>query len=105
MIPTFDMSDRLRKAREITGLSQEEFAEHAGISRATIGNAESGRKTPHKSTVKLWALATGVDAFWILNGYEKSPSPEGEGLSSVVRPKGFEPPTFCSAPTFQLVAA
>lgn len=94
IIPTFDLTDRLRKARELTGLGQEEFAELAGISRATIGNAESGRKVPHKSTMKLWAQAAGVDFYWLVNGYEKSPSPEGEGLSEVVRPKGFEPPTF-----------
>ncbi|MGP4975833.1 helix-turn-helix domain-containing protein [Brachybacterium tyrofermentans] len=91
IVPSFTVADRLRKAREVTGMDQTEFAEHAGLSRAGVSNAERGESTPRRSTLKLWALASGVPLAWIETG--EAPSPDGEG-ASVVRPEGFEPPTF-----------
>ncbi len=79
-IPEFDLSDRLRKARKTTGLDIREFAEKTGISKATVTNAESGKNKPFKNTIKIWALATGVDYEWLLNG--TTPPPEdGEGVA------------------------
>ena len=92
-IPSFTVADRLRKAREVTGMDQTEFAEHAGLSRAGVSNAERGESTPRRSTLKLWALASGVPLYWIETGNEEAPSPGGDGASGA-RPEGFEPPTF-----------
>ncbi len=79
-IPTWTLGDRLRKARETTGLSMGEFAEKVGLSRVTVGNAESGKKKPLEVTLKRWSLATGVSYEWLLNG--TTPPPEdGEGVA------------------------
>jgi transcriptional regulator with XRE-family HTH domain len=42
------IADRLRKARELTGLSQEEFAAKIGISKGTVGTYETNPDAPHK---------------------------------------------------------
>ena len=91
-IPSFTVADRLRKAREVTGLDQAEFADRAGLSRTGVSKAERGESAPRRSTLKLWALASGVPLLWIETG--EAPSPGGDGASIVARPEGFEPPTF-----------
>ena len=91
IIPTFTLADRLRKAREVTGMDQAEFAERAGLSRTGVSKAERGDGVPRRSTLRLWALASGVPLSWIETG--EAPSPGGDG-APVVRPEGFEPPTF-----------
>ncbi|MCQ4120419.1 helix-turn-helix transcriptional regulator [Rhodococcus tibetensis] len=88
-VPAIDLPIRLRVARESAEMSQADLAKAIGASRATIANYEQ-RKTPKRSTVMAWAMATGVDARWLLTG--EAPSPDGDGASSV-RPKGFEPLT------------
>lgn len=80
IVPEFQLHDRLRKAREITGLTQVEFAEKIGLAAATVGNAESGRKKPHRNNIKLWALATGVSYEWLLSGETPAPSDDGTGV-------------------------
>ena len=90
-IPQWTVADRLRKAREMTGMDQGQFAEHAGLSRTGVNAAEGGKTTPRRSTLKLWALSTGVPLQWIETG--EAPSRDGDGAPAV-RPEGFEPPTF-----------
>ncbi|MFB6612250.1 helix-turn-helix domain-containing protein [Agromyces sp. NPDC056379] len=67
-IPKWTIADRLRKARETAGLEQNELARAAGISRATISNAERGVVQPHGATVRVWAEACNVSASWIEQG-------------------------------------
>lgn len=86
------LPNRLRAARELTGLDQGEFAERAGLSRTGVNAAEGGKSAPRRSTLKLWALTTGVPLSWIETG--EAPSPGGDGASIGARPEGFEPPTF-----------
>jgi len=95
-IPEFTVGDRLRKARQHTGLEQAEFADELGISRGTVRNYELDRVAARKIVLKAWALRTGVPLEWLETG--KSPRQDGgpDGGSRDVRPKGFEPPTFCS---------
>ena len=74
-IPEFTRGDRLRKARELTGLNSTEFAELIGVSQKTVNNAESDRTAKiRKIVVNAWALATGVPAQWLLTG--EAPSPD-----------------------------
>lgn len=101
-IPRWTMSDRLRKARETAGLGQIELSAKAGISRATISAAENGARTPSRSVVSMWALATGVSLAWLRNGEE--PPPAGDG-SSVVHPPGLEPGTNWHATRFAQVTS
>ncbi len=94
LVPTWTMADRLRKARELTGLEQIPFAIESGISRATVSNAENGHSTPHRGTLALWSATTGVSLQWLETG--EAPSDESNGAPEVpnsVRLKGLEPPT------------
>jgi tetratricopeptide (TPR) repeat protein/transcriptional regulator with XRE-family HTH domain len=51
----------LRQQREAAGLTQEELAEHSGLSVRTIGNLERARMAkPYSSTVRLVASALGL---------------------------------------------
>ena len=94
VIPAFNtLPNRLRVAREHAGMSKQELAEHAGLNRNTIARAEAGSHYPSRATVTVWAFACGVDVEWLRTGYEKTPSPDGDGAA--VRHEGFEPPTFC----------
>ncbi len=91
VVPTFDMGDRLTKARKVAGLSQTEMAEAIDISRRSVGSYESGESEPKRHVVLAWAMATGVDGFWLLTG--EAPDPDGPGASVLVRHQGLEPRT------------
>ncbi|MFD2675003.1 helix-turn-helix domain-containing protein [Gulosibacter bifidus] len=93
-IPAITLRTRLRVAREFAELEQGELAERAGISRATISNAERGLAKPNRATLAMWAFACGVDADWLRTGEtNNAPSPGGDGADAA-RPKGLEPLTF-----------
>ena len=92
-IPTWTLTDRLRKAREAAGMDQTELARLTGLARGTVSNYDNGHTTPRRANVMMWALATGVPSTWLYNG-ETPPSSEDEGASDGVRLEGLEPPTF-----------
>lgn len=79
-VPHIEVRHRLRIAREFAGLEQKELAELIGVSRTTIGNAETGVVKPRRITVNAWALACGVPASWILTG--EADGPNGGGTST-----------------------
>jgi transcriptional regulator with XRE-family HTH domain len=96
VVPKFTQSDRLRKAREVTGLDQGQFAELAGISRQTVSNYESGTREPRGLYLRAWAEASGVDLGWLETGTAPAEAEAEPGLSQhSVRPKRLELPTFC----------
>lgn len=66
--PQWTLSDRLRKARENAGMEQEALARLTGLSRATISAAENGHRTPSKTSLSIWAMATGVSRDWLSSG-------------------------------------
>ncbi|WP_209706985.1 helix-turn-helix domain-containing protein [Leucobacter exalbidus] len=68
MIPEWTLADRLRKARETTGLDQIEFAERSGISRTSITNYEQGKRAPRGLYLRAWSEATGVPVEWLETG-------------------------------------
>ena len=92
MIPQFTQGDRLRKARELTGLDMGEFARALGVSRTTVGNAELDRVKPRRLLLQAWALCTGVPLVWLETGEAPRPGDPVEGLR-VVRHQGLEPRT------------
>lgn len=53
---------KIRKLRETKGLTQEELASHAGVTRKTIWNLETGRTLPNLAL--LCVLATILDVAW-----------------------------------------
>jgi transcriptional regulator with XRE-family HTH domain len=78
VVPEFRLCDRLRRAREITGLDQAAFAAELGISRTSVSNAETGTRKPIRVTLRAWALRTGVPLVWLETGEVPAPSgPQG----------------------------
>jgi non-specific serine/threonine protein kinase len=59
--PSAPFGDLLRRHRQAAGLTQEELAERAGLSRRGIADLERGaRQTPRKDTVALLVAALGL---------------------------------------------
>lgn len=81
VVPEWTLQDRLRKARELTGLGQKDFAERLGVSRNTVGSAESGAVAVRRITMNAWAMATGVSLEWLETGVAGSsgPTPPDDG--------------------------
>lgn len=63
-VPSWSLADRLRKAREHAGLSQEELAEATGISRRTVSAYEQGHPVKIPFLI-AWAMACNVDMAWL----------------------------------------
>ncbi|MFW0790087.1 helix-turn-helix domain-containing protein [Gordonia sp. CPCC 205333] len=80
---------RLSTARDDAGLSQPGLAEAIGTSRGTVSNYERGTVKPRRSTLILWAMATGVDLHWLETG--EAPSPEGDGASELCAIRDLNP--------------
>jgi transcriptional regulator with XRE-family HTH domain len=70
IVPEWTFGDRLRKAREIAGLQQQDMASEFGVTSGTISNWETGRGQPRDvlGVAKKWANITGVQEHWILTG-------------------------------------
>lgn len=68
VVPQFTQGDRLRKAREHSGLHMRDLAAEIGVSEASVSRYESGKQKPRRATVLTWALATGVDFDWLFDG-------------------------------------
>ena len=84
-IPQWTVADRLRKARTVAGLSQEELAERIGCADTTVSNYETGATTNVRRIVmRQWALATGVPEAWLRDGTEPTTSPDGDGITTHV---------------------
>lgn len=90
-VPEVALRHRLYIARDAAGLSQIELADRMGVSRRTIGNAETGAKIPRRPTLAAWSLATGVPLAWLETGEAPSPG-DGDG-APIVRHQGLEPRT------------
>ncbi|MFV0315479.1 MAG: helix-turn-helix domain-containing protein [Microthrixaceae bacterium] len=75
VIPEFELTDRLRRAREHAEMDQAELAEALGISRTSVGNYENGRRVPTRPYLIAWADVTGVDPHWLETG--KAPAEAG----------------------------
>ena len=82
-IPSWSISDRLRKAREHAGLEQGELAAAIDVSRTTISNYERGHVSPRRIVVRQWALRTGVPFDWLMTGTE-TPHPGDPGGASML---------------------
>jgi transcriptional regulator with XRE-family HTH domain len=67
-VPVFTLGDRLRKARESTGMTQSDMANRLGIGRRSVSRYEDGIHTPKAMTVMAWAMATGVPYDWLATG-------------------------------------
>lgn len=97
-IPEWSVQDRLRKAREDSGLSQVQFAQLSGLSRRTISSLETGEREPGTKEYNLWQMTTGIPRVWLETGCTPSDlnrEPTGSGsVASItwLRPELLELP-------------
>lgn len=66
-VPSWTQADRLRKAREHAGLTQEQMAAEIGIARRSVSAYESGA-TVKRPVLLSWAMRTSVPLAWIETG-------------------------------------
>lgn len=59
---------RLRAARGVTGLSQQEFAKECGVTKQVLNNAEAGLTYPNRAVMKHLYRAYRIDFNFIING-------------------------------------
>ena len=91
IVPNWTLSDRVRKAREHSGLKQSELAERVGMARTSLARIEQGKTEPRRTTLIAIAFATGVDLGWLQNG--ETPTGDNPGGGEDVRHQGIEPRT------------
>jgi transcriptional regulator with XRE-family HTH domain len=79
-IPAWTFGDRVRKARELAGLTQSELADALGVSRKTIANYEAGATEPNRPLTFAGRLAeaTNVPTWWVMFGDESEMDSERE---------------------------
>ena len=66
MLLPMEIGDRIRRARDLAGMSQTELAQAAGVTRGLVGNWESHRKKPGREVLMRLAEALGVSAASLL---------------------------------------
>lgn len=67
VLPVWTVSDRLAKARETIGLTQEQMAGRIGVDRRSISKYETvGR--PRMTVVLAYSQVTGVPVWWLEGG-------------------------------------
>lgn len=62
------IGERIKKVREMTGLSQLVFAEKLGIDRSYISKIEKGNREPSSQLIKLICTTFGINEDWLKNG-------------------------------------
>lgn len=98
-VPEWSFTDRLRKAREAAGFTQQQLAEITTISLASIKNYEAGKRIPKPLYIRAWAEATGVPAVWLETGDEP------EDITNLYTPRDSNPePTDLGSYRFVLAA-
>jgi transcriptional regulator with XRE-family HTH domain len=62
------IQNRLREAREASGLSQGQVAKKLEMHRPTISEIEAGRRKVSAQELELFSQVYGVSVDWIING-------------------------------------
>lgn len=92
----FHKGDRIRKARERTGMNRQDFASAVGIHRATLGKYEDTGEGVKRPAMLSIALASGVRLEWLESGelpwVNENPHQSPDG-GRIVGPAGFDPTT------------
>lgn len=63
-----EFSERLKKVRKETGLTQEEFATAIGVTRSPIASAESGKSKLQPLAIRKICELYDVNENWLQNG-------------------------------------
>lgn len=90
-IPTWTLSDRLRKSREAAGFDQIHIAERLAKKRTTVSNWERGRNRPDELALRAWAHETRVPLEWLKWGSNPEDT-TGDAITSEYPPGPGERP-------------
>ena len=63
-----DIADRIRTARELSGLSQGQAAKRMNMHRPTISEIEAGRRNVKADELSVFASLYGVEVSWLTTG-------------------------------------
>lgn len=80
-----DMGKRVRKQRQLIGLTQQELAERIGVSTSFVGHVERGTRKASLETLVALSNALGVGMDYLLAGSLQS-SPDEENPSGAMDP-------------------
>ena len=80
-----DMGKRVRKQRQLIGLTQQELAERIGVSTSFVGHVERGTRKASLETLVALSNALGVGVDYLLAGSLES-SPDEENPSTTMDP-------------------
>lgn len=68
MSSKIEIASRLRKARELAGLSQGQAAKRLGLHRPTISEIEAGRRNVRPEELVEFSKLYGVELNWVTTG-------------------------------------
>ena len=80
-----DMGKRVRKQRQLIGLTQQELSERIGVSTSFVGHVERGTRKASLETLVALSNALGVGVDYLLAGSLQS-SPDEENPSGAMDP-------------------
>ena len=91
-VPVFSLGERIRKAREDAGMSQQQFADELGVDRKTVGNWEADRNQPRYRDLMLISSVADVSLEWLAGDLFRPSSPvhAGAGATDNRRGTGFK---------------
>jgi transcriptional regulator with XRE-family HTH domain len=84
LIPEFTVADRLAKARQVTGMTQAEFATELGLVLKTYQRFERGEKPAPKALLIGAAVISGVSASWLLTGTADTEADTGRNSDQLI---------------------
>jgi len=67
--------ERLKNAREASGMSQENMADRLGVKLTTVDKWENGAMYPRANRLQMLASLLNVPLLWLLAGSQKVPDP------------------------------
>ena len=65
--------ERLKNAREASGMSQKTMANRIGVKLATVENWESGKMDPRANRLQMLASLLNVPLLWLIAGSQQIP--------------------------------
>jgi transcriptional regulator with XRE-family HTH domain len=74
-VPEWTLGNRLWRARLHLGVTQQELAERLGVGLRQVKDGEADRRAPKRAVVLGWAVATGVDPYWLETGIDPRGGP------------------------------
>lgn len=79
------IAQRLRWAREQSGLSQGQVAQHMGMHRPTVSQIEAGERNVRIDELDRFAELYGVSREWLVDGDEVLPGERDERIRLAAR--------------------